>query len=118
MFVLFLIILLVGCLQQPAIAPPTKPSPTPNPASFSRGGQIAAANIEVANVELAAAAYYAAKGSWPSNTNTDLVNGGFLSRPAVYDYAINSVGLVVVPDGTAWPNDAGVIWSAIEHKWH
>lgn len=118
LLVLFLIILSVGCQQQPAVAPPVKPSLTPDPASFVRSGQVAAANTEVANVEAAAAAYYATNDSWPSNTNTDLVNGGFLSGPAVYDYAINSVGRVVVPDGTAWPNDSGVIWSTIEHKWH
>lgn len=91
---------------------------SPNLASFLPTGQAVAANTEVANVEAAAAAYYAANLSWPSNTNTDLVEGGFVSGPAVYDYDFDSFGRVIVADGTAWPNDAIVRWSIVKHQWH
>ena len=131
--------MVVGCQQQveePSVpspqpqlqsepAPPTpRPTspPTPpaslNPPGFLHIGDLAAANTEVANVEAAAAAYYAINGNWPGNTNTDLLNGGFLSEPAVYNYTFSSSGCVVVADGEVWPDDSSIIWSAAEHEWH
>jgi hypothetical protein len=76
-----------------------------------------AANTEVANVETAAAAYYAEYEGWPSNTNTDLFNEGFLGSQAVYDYNFDSFGRVIVPGDTAWPNDSNVNWSTGGQKW-
>ena len=118
--------LIIGCQQQPERPPAPSPMPTsprtpsavPDLARFLRSGQVAAAKIEVANVEAAAVAYHVTNGNWPSNTNTDLVNGSFLNEPAVYDYSFDSFGRVVVPDGTTWPNDSSVIWSVIEHEWY
>ena len=88
-----------------------------NTAVFSSTGRIAAANTEVANVETAAMAYYANNKIWPSDTNTDLANSGYLNGTAVYDYSFDSFGRVVVPDETTWPNDGTISWSTANHKW-
>jgi hypothetical protein len=104
----------------PPASMPVPPPETPasiNPPGFIHIGDLAAANTEVANVEAAAAAYYAVNGSWPSNTYKDLVEGGFLSKLPVYNYTFDSFGRVVVIDGTAWPKDSTITWSAAEHKW-
>jgi prepilin-type N-terminal cleavage/methylation domain-containing protein len=91
----------------------------PNLAGFISTGNIAAANQEVANVETAAMAFYAAQAppDWPANTNTDLLP--FLSGPAVHaDYGFNDFGKCELVDGTASLIDANVTWDNTARQWH
>jgi type IV pilus assembly protein PilA len=89
----------------------------PNLATFLSTGQAAAANTEVANVESAALAYYADNNAYPSDTNTDLLGGGYISAAAEVDYGFDAFGKVSIADATAWPNDASVTWDLANHKW-
>ena len=89
----------------------------PNLATFLSTGQAAAANTEVANVESAALAYYADNNAWPSDTNTDLVGGGYLSAAAEVDYGFDAYGKVSLADATPWPSDGSVAWVDADHKW-
>ncbi len=82
-----------------------------------RNAQIAAANNEVANVETAAVAYYATYRDWPSDVHTDLFVGGYVSSSPLYNYGFDEFGRVNVEDGTTWPNDVNIAWSAANHIW-
>ena len=101
----------------------------PRLTTFFSTGQVAAANTEVANVEVAAMAYYADNnGTWPTDTN-DLVADSlmapiqYLNKEAVYNYGFDLDGKVGGLTGTepatgdAWPNDGNVLWNADDHKW-
>ena len=90
----------------------------PNLAGFIGAGNAAAANQEVANVEIAAMAYYAesSPADWPDDSD-DLYTGGYLSDTPQYAvYTFDDFGKVNIADETAstignltW-NDEGHVW--------
>ena len=78
-------------------------------------------------METAALAFYAdTDGTWSHDTNTigfhnSLRDGpggvAYLDKNAVYNYHFDTNGKVVVPDGTAWPDDASITWDVATHQW-
>ena len=89
----------------------------PNLAGFIGAGNAAAANQEVANVEIAAMAYYAesSPAAWPGDSDA-LLTGGYLSDTPQYAvYTFDSFGKVTVAiedsliGNLKW-NEDGHVW--------
>jgi len=90
---------------------------TPNLATFLTTGRVAAANTEVANVEMAARSFYADNDrTWPSNSNA-LATDGYLDNNALVNYGFDSFGRVTFTHAAAWGSHTDVVWNVIEHKW-
>lgn len=94
----------------------------PNLAGFITAGNVAAANQEVAAVETAAMAYYAANdATWPGDSDV-LDTGGYLSDTPAHAvaptmYTFDAYGKVVLTDGQASAVDGNVNWVAADHMW-
>ncbi len=90
---------------------------TANLSTFLTIGRVAAANTEVANVEMAAVAYYADNDeNWPPDANT-LDTDGYLSGTPVDNYGFDDYGKVEPEDATQWGDDDSVVWNATDHQW-
>ena len=89
----------------------------PNLAGFLGTGNVAAANIEVANVESAVLAYHADHdGAWPDDSSV-LSTGGYLSAAPEDNYTFNGFGKVVPAVPTAWGTHTDIVWNAGDHEW-
>jgi len=91
----------------------------PNLAGFIGAGSAAAANQEVANVETAAMAYYAEKGTWPNNSDAlyTAPNDYLSDAPGYALYTFTSYGKVDTADPTAKATSAGLSWDPDAHLW-
>lgn len=88
----------------------------PNVSGFLATGNLAAANSEVAAVKTAAAASYAASGSWPSDS-TGLRAAGYLDREPKQTYPISTTtGLVTAISSGYWI-DQGFTFNTTNQSW-
>lgn len=87
----------------------------PNLAGFLTTGNVAAANTEVANVELAALAYYANHdGTWPDSST--VLETDYLSGLTTYaTYSFDEWGKV--KDPVLKEGITGIKWVASDHEW-
>jgi len=91
----------------------------PRISGFLRTSQVAAANTEVINVEIAAKAYYADHyGSWPPNdANTDLRPDYINADASHYNYEFDADGKVIVPHNQPSAVNPNVLWNASKNRW-